>query len=155
MQEFREFQSREQPVVFVGPYEHHSNEVSWQQGLATVIDVRLSADGGIDLDHLAQLLREPRFKDRVKIGAFSAASNVTGERTNVHEIAELLHRNGALACFDYAASGPYVDIDMNPPAAPDGASRSIDALYLSPHKFLGGPGRPAYYCSKRGSIAAI
>lgn len=137
---YQALQEREQPVVFVGPYEHHSNEVSWRQGLATVMEVRLSGDGGIDLDHLAQLLRDPRFKERLKIGAFSAASNVTGERSNVPEIAELLHRNGALACFDYAASGAYVEIDMNPPAASDGTSRSIDALYLSPHKFLGGPG---------------
>lgn len=137
---FQELQSREQPVVFVGPYEHHSNEVSWRQGLATVVEVRLSVDGGIDLDHLDELLRDSRFKDRLRIGAFSAASNVTGQRSNVPEIAELLHRRGALACFDYAASGAYVEIDMNPPAAPDGTSRSVDALYLSPHKFLGGPG---------------
>lgn len=138
--QFREFQAREQPVVFVGPYEHHSNEISWRRGLATVVEVRLSRDGAIDLDHLANLLQEPRFKGRVRIGAFSAASNVTGECSNVLAIAELLHRNDALACFDYAASGPYVRIDMNPPAAFDGTSRSIDALYLSPHKFLGGPG---------------
>ncbi len=137
---FREFQGRERPVVFVGPYEHHSNEISWRHGLATVVDVRLSGDGAIDLDHLAHLLNEPTFRGRSKIGAFSAASNVTGERSNVLAIAELLHLNDALTCFDYAASGPYVCIDMNPPAAPDGTSRSIDAFYLSPHKFLGGPG---------------
>lgn len=140
LRQFLEFQGREQPVVFVGPYEHHSNEISWRHGLATVVDVRLSEGGAIDLDHLAHLLKEPSFRGRLKIGAFSAASNVTGERSNVLAIAELLHRNGALTCFDYAASGPYVGIDMNPPAAPDGTSRAIDALYLSPHKFLGGPG---------------
>ncbi len=126
------------PVVLLGPYEHHSNEVSWRQGLATVVNVNLAPDGGVDLAHLESLLTDPRFHGRLRIGSFSAASNVTGMRTPVHEIARLLHRHGAFACFDYAASGPYVPIDMNP----DGAwsERSLDAVFLSPHKFLGGPG---------------
>ncbi|MCU0976526.1 MAG: aminotransferase class V-fold PLP-dependent enzyme [Steroidobacteraceae bacterium] len=130
---------REQaPVVFLGPYEHHSNEVSWRQGLATVVNVDLGADGGVDLAHLERLLKDPRWQGRPRIGSFSAASNVTGMRTPVHEIAALLHRHGAFACFDYAASGPYVPIDMNPDGAP--GERSLDAVFLSPHKFLGGPG---------------
>lgn len=138
--EFQQFQHNSQPVVFVGPYEHHSNEVSWREGLATVIEVQLSADGGIDLVHLEALLRDPAYQGRMRIGSFSAASNVTGLRSPVTEIAELLHRHDAVACFDYAASGPYVEIDMNPPRGPNGEDRSIDALFLSPHKFLGGPG---------------
>jgi selenocysteine lyase/cysteine desulfurase len=128
-----------QPVVFVGPFEHHSNEVSWRQGLATVVEVRIDADDGIDLAHLESLLREPAYGGRVRIGSFSAASNVTGMKAPVHAIARLLHRHGAIACFDYAASAPYVPIDMNPAPAGDGDS-SIDAIFLSPHKFLGGPG---------------
>jgi selenocysteine lyase/cysteine desulfurase len=126
------------PVVFLGPYEHHSNEVSWRQGLATVVTVNLAADGSVDLAQLESLLEDARFQGRLRIGSFSAASNVTGLRTPVHEVAALLHRHGAFACFDYAASGPYVPIDMNP----DGArsERSLDAVFLSPHKFLGGPG---------------
>ena len=130
---------REQaPVVFLGPYEHHSNEVSWRQGLANVVNVDLGRDGGVDLAHLERLLTDPRWQGRPRIGSFSAASNVTGMRTPVHDIAALLHRHGALACFDFAASGPYVPIDMNP----DGAwtERSLDAIFLSPHKFIGGPG---------------
>ncbi len=129
-----------QPVVFLGPYEHHSNEVSWREGLATVREVRLSADGGLDLDHLAELLGEHADSGRLLIGSFSAASNVTGRITPVHQVARLLHRHGALACFDYAASAPYVKIDMNPEPSPDGADPSLDAIFISAHKFLGGPG---------------
>jgi selenocysteine lyase/cysteine desulfurase len=127
-----------QPVVFVGPFEHHSNEVSWREGLATVVEVRLAADGGIDLAHLEELLRAPQYRSRVRIGSFSAASNVTGIRTPVHAIARLLHAHDAIACFDYAASAPYAPIDMNPPSSDGDAS--IDAIFISPHKYLGGPG---------------
>jgi len=127
------------PVVFVGPYEHHSNEITWREGLATVVKVGLAADGGVDLAHLEALLREPAYQGRLRIGSFSAASNVTGTISPVHSIARLLHRYGALACFDFAASAPYVHIDMNPPHDADG-DPSLDAVFISPHKFLGGPG---------------
>jgi selenocysteine lyase/cysteine desulfurase len=136
---FRDFCRAHQPVVFVGPYEHHSNEVSWRESLATVIEVRLDAEGGVDLEHLESLLLMPEYRDRLRIGSFSAASNVTGLKTPVHDVAVLLHRHQALAFFDYAASAPYVSIDMNPPAVP-GEDPSMDALFISPHKFLGGPG---------------
>ena len=129
-----------QPVVLVGPYEHHSNEVSWRQGLATVLEVRLDARGDIDLSHLEELLTRPEHQGRLCIGSFSAASNVTGRVSRVREIAVLLHRHGALACFDYAASAPYVAIDMNPAPAAAGEDPSLDAVFISPHKFLGGPG---------------
>ncbi len=140
VQAFSEFEQRRRPVVFVGPYEHHSNEVSWRQGIATVVEVRLAADGEIDLAHLELLLQDPAYLGRRRIGSFSAASNVTGMRSPVHDIARLLHRHGALSCFDFAASGPYVSIDMNPPADPDGGDPALDAIFISPHKFLGGPG---------------
>ncbi len=140
LREFRDFCRCHQPVVFVGPYEHHSNEVSWRESLATVIEVRLDAQGGIDLDHLEALLRAPEYRDRPRIGSFSAASNVTGLKTPVRDIASMLHRHGALAFFDYAASAPYVNIDMNPAPAGEGDDPSIDAVFVSPHKFLGGPG---------------
>jgi len=129
-----------QPVVFVGPYEHHSNEISWRQGLATVIETGLAADGGIDLADLERLLKLPQYQDRPRIGSFSAASNVTGMRSPVPELAALLHEHGALACFDFAASAPYVPIDMNPPPLPGGRDASLDAIFISPHKFVGGPG---------------
>jgi len=133
-------QQQRQPVVFVGPYEHHSNEVSWRHGFATVVEVRLAPDGGVDLGHLESLLRDPQYRDRLRIGSFSAASNVTGMRSPVGAIARLLHAHGAFACFDFAASAPYVEIDMNPPAAAGDGDASLDAVFVSPHKFLGGPG---------------
>ncbi|HLF31173.1 MAG TPA: aminotransferase class V-fold PLP-dependent enzyme [Xanthomonadales bacterium] len=129
-----------QPVVFVGPYEHHSNEVSWRQGLASVIEVKLNAEGGIDLAHLEELLQDPAYQGRMRIGSFSAASNVTGMRSPVHEIAALLHRHDAMACFDFAASAPYVEINMNPPGGAYAGDATLDAVFISPHKFLGGPG---------------
>ena len=137
---FQKFLKAHQPVVFIGSYEHHSNELTWREGLATVEKVRLSEDGGISLTHLEELLQNPTYQERVRIGSFSAASNVTGRRTPVHEIARLLHKYNALACFDFAASAPYVEIDMNPPVGPEGGDPSIDAVFISPHKFLGGPG---------------
>jgi len=137
---FARYLKQHQPVVFVGPYEHHSNEISWREGLATVVEVNLAADGGIDTAHLESLLQEDAYRGRMRVGSFSAASNVTGMRTPVHEIAALLHRHGALAFFDYAACAPYVEIDMNPPADRYGGDASLDAVFISPHKFLGGPG---------------
>lgn len=139
-QAFRDWQRDCQPIVFVGPYEHHSNELTWRHGLASVVEVRLAADGSIDLEHLETLLREPAWQRRLRIGSFSAASNVTGMRSAVPAIARLLHAHGALVCFDFAASGPYVEIDMNPPAGSEGGDPSLDAVFISPHKFLGGPG---------------
>jgi selenocysteine lyase/cysteine desulfurase len=137
---FRDFQRERQPVVFVGPYEHHSNEVTWRQGLATVVEVNLAPDGSVDLEHLRHLLQAAEYHDRPRIGSFSAASNVTGMRSPTREIARLLHAHDAHACFDFAASAPYVEIDMNPTPDADGGDASFDAIFLSPHKFLGGPG---------------
>ncbi len=137
---FREYLRENQPVVFVGPYEHHSNEISWRENLATVVTVRMDSEGGIDLNHLEALLKHPAYRHRQRIGSFSAASNVTGIISPVHEIALLLHQHDAIACFDYAASAPYVDISMNPAAAAYHGDASLDAIFVSPHKFLGGPG---------------
>lgn len=138
--EFLRHLAERQPVVFVGPYEHHSNEISWRQNLATVVEVGLDGRGGIDLAHLESLLGRPEYQGRMLIGSFSAASNVTGMRSPVHDLAALMHRHGGLACFDYAACAPYVDIDMTPADATPENDTSLDAVFLSPHKFLGGPG---------------
>lgn len=127
----------ERLVVYVGPYEHHSNDLSWRESLAEVVQVPLGADGGIDLAALERALLDERTAGRPKLGSFSAASNVTGLLTDVRAVATMLHRHGALAAFDYAASAPYVNIDVRP-----GQADAIDALVLSPHKFLGGPGSP-------------
>ena len=126
-----------QPVVFVGPYEHHSNEVTWREGLCTVVEVDLDADGNVCLADLRRQLADERWAGRRLIGSFSAASNVTGVVAPVREIARILHRAGALALFDFAAAGPYVEIDMCPADDPEA---HLDAVFLSPHKCLGGPG---------------
>lgn len=129
--------ARRRPVVFVGPYEHHSNELSWRESLAEVVRIGLDASGGIDLDELETRLADPAYAGRRKIGAFSAASNVTGLKTGVAALARLLHAHGAILCLDAAASAPYARIDMHPVNDPEAR---IDAVYFSPHKFLGGPG---------------
>lgn len=123
------------PVVFIGPYEHHSNEISWRESFAEVVEIDLCSDGSIDLDDLKQKLTDNRYANRMKIGSFSAASNVTGIISPVYEIARILHQHNALACFDFAASAPYVDIDMN-----HDEESYFDAVFISPHKFIGGPG---------------
>lgn len=127
----------ERPLVFVGPYEHHSNEVSWRETLAEVVEIPLCPEGKIDLEALRQALEDPNHQNRPKIGSFSAASNVTGLLSDTRGIARLLHQHGALAFFDFAACAPYVHIDMRP-GQPDG----YDAIFISPHKFVGGPGTP-------------
>lgn len=134
----------ERPVVFIGPFEHHSNELPWRESIADVVTIHEDADGHIDLEQLAAELRS--YADRpLKIGSFSAASNVTGILSDTHAITRLLHEHGALAFWDFAAAGPYVDIEMNPRSlageAADPAARK-DAIFLSPHKFIGGPGTP-------------
>jgi len=106
----------ERPVVFVGPYEHHSNDVTWRESLAEVVAVPLDQEGLLDLAALDRAVSDPRFANRPKIGSFSAASNVTGLITDVRAVAKVLHRHGAVAVFDFAASAPYVRLDVRPSA---------------------------------------
>ena len=143
----------ERPVVFVGPYEHHSNELPWRESIADVVVIREDGDGGFDLDHLSDELE--RYAARLlKIGSFSAASNVTGILTDVDAVSILLHRHGALAFWDYAAAGPYLPIEMNAaPDVDDGHLAYKDAIFLSPHKFPGGPGTPGVLVAKRHLFA--
>jgi selenocysteine lyase/cysteine desulfurase len=140
----------DRPVVFIGPYEHHSNELPWRESVADLVTIGQDSDGGLDLVDLEYQLR--RYADRtVKIGSFSAASNVTGIVTDVDRITITLHRHGALACWDYAAAGPYLAIDMNAsPDLPDGRLAYKDAVFISPHKFIGGPGTPGVLVAKQG-----
>lgn len=123
------------PVVFVGPYEHHSNEISWREGFAEVVEIELDDAGMLSLTDLEEKLRDQRWNGREKIGSFSAASNVTGIRTDVYAVARLLHRYGARAFFDFSAAAPYIEIDVHR----DEESR-FDGVFFSPHKFIGGPG---------------
>jgi selenocysteine lyase/cysteine desulfurase len=137
------------PVVFVGPYEHHSNEVSWRMTTAEVVTLPEDAAGHIDIQSLERALVV--YANRpLKIGSFSAASNVTGIVSDVVGITALLHRHGALSFWDYAAAGPHVEIAMNPTGEGTDARLSYkDAVFLSPHKFVGGPGTPGVLVAKR------
>lgn len=130
------------PVVFVGPYEHHSNELPWRESIAEVVEVALGDDGRLDIADLAAKLRAYRDRD-LKIGSFSAASNVTGLLTDADAVTGLLHEHGALAFWDYAAAGPYVDIRMH---------AGKDAVFLSPHKFMGGPQTPGVLVVRRDLV---
>lgn len=134
----------ERPVVFLGPFEHHSNELPWRESIADVVTIHETADGHVDLEHLRDELQ--RYSHRpTKIGSFSAASNVTGILTDSDAVTGLLHEHGALAFWDYAAAGPYVEIDMRG----DDPQLRKDAVFLSPHKFVGGPGAAGVLIARR------
>jgi len=138
----------ERPVVFIGPFEHHSNELPWRESIADVVVIAEDADGHVDADHLRVELE--RYADRpLRIGSFSAASNVTGITTDTWGISELLHEHGALAFWDCAAAAPYVTVAMTDPARPRGYK---DAVFISPHKFIGGPGTPGVLGVRRGLL---
>jgi selenocysteine lyase/cysteine desulfurase len=141
--------SEERPVVFTGPFEHHSNELPWRESIADVVVIREDADGHIDARQLEEELR--RYADRpLRIGSFSAASNVTGIVSDTRAVAALLHRHGALSFWDFAAAGPYVRIDMGPTGdGPEAEGTYKDAVFLSPHKFIGGPGTPGVLVVRR------
>ncbi len=139
--------AEERPVVFIGPFEHHSNELPWRESIADVVVVPQDLDGHIDIAFLEQELM--RHAERpLKIGSFSAASNVTGIVTDTDTIATLLHRHGALSFWDFAAAGPYVDIEMYAGAGADPAAYK-DAVFLSPHKYIGGPSTPGILIARR------
>ena len=140
----------ERPVVFIGPYEHHSNELPWRESIADVVIIDEDADGHVSLDHLERELT--RHADRsTLIGSFSAASNVTGIITDTVAVSMLLHEHGALSLWDYAAAAPYVPIDMGSNVDADGAANLAykDAVFISPHKLIGGPGTPGVLVARR------
>ena len=127
----------ERPVVFVTHMEHHSNHTSWLETIVDVVCIQPGDDGTVDLAYLKETLG--RYKNRkMKIASITACSNVTGIRTPIHDIARIMHQEGGLCFVDFACSAPYVPINMHP-ADP---LESLDAIFLSPHKFLGGPGTP-------------
>ncbi|OEL13839.1 hypothetical protein BAE44_0025142 [Dichanthelium oligosanthes] len=132
-----QLRTEERWVVFVGPYEHHSNLLSWRRSLAEVVEIGVDADGLVDVAALRRALTSLEYANRPMLGSFSACSNVTGVMTDTRKLARALHEHGAFACFDFAASGPYVKIDMR-----SGEIDGYDAVFLSPHKFVGGPGTP-------------
>jgi selenocysteine lyase/cysteine desulfurase len=142
----RHIPEEERPVVFIGPFEHHSNEIPWRESIADVVVIQEDADGHIDLGRLREEL--DRYADRpLRIGSFSAASNVTGIISDTAAISTILHEHGALAFWDFAAAAPYVEIEMGSKEAGDLAYK--DAVFVSPHKMIGGPGTPGLLVARR------
>jgi selenocysteine lyase/cysteine desulfurase len=138
------------PLVVVGPYEHHSNLLPWRESGCLVVAVKEARGGGVDMDHLESVLREHK-DSALKIGTFSAASNLTGILCDTVALSVTLHRHKALAFFDYATAGPYTPIHMNPVVS-DPALAPLaykDAVFLSPHKFVGGVGTPGVLAFKK------
>jgi selenocysteine lyase/cysteine desulfurase len=125
----------ETPVVFVTHMEHHSNHTSWIETICEVVKIEPDENGLPNLKHLAQLLE--KYKNRKhKIAAITACSNVTGISTPYYQIAELLHTHGGYCFVDFACNAPYAAINMHPA----NELQHLDAIFFSPHKFLGGPG---------------
>lgn len=130
-----ELEAHERPVVFITHMEHHSNHVSWMETIADVVIVPCNDNLLVSLENLEQSVCE--YADRpLKIGAFTACSNVTGIITPYHEMAKIMHKYGGFCVVDFAASAPYVKMDMHP----EDPDKRLDAILFSPHKFLGGPG---------------
>lgn len=139
----------QQPVVFIGPYEHHSNELPWRESCAEVVTIPLDALGHIDIVVLKEKLEQYQNRS-LKIASFSAASNVTGIISPVADITTLVHRYGFLSFWDYAAGGPYLPINVSGTGQDD----HLDAVFISPHKFIGGPGTPGVLVVRKSMITA-
>jgi selenocysteine lyase/cysteine desulfurase len=130
-----EIPENERPVVFITHMEHHSNHTSWLETIATVEIIPPSSDGLVDLSTLEDRIMD--FKDRpMMIASVTACSNVTGIATPYYQVAQIIHKYGGYCFVDFACAAPYVEIDMHPPQA----DADLDAIFFSPHKFLGGPG---------------
>lgn len=140
----------ETPVVFITHMEHHSNQTSWLETIADVVTLEPTAENLVDPEELKKELKKYSNR-RLKIGSFTACSNVTGIEPDFYEMAKIMHQHGGIAFIDFAASAPYVDMDMHP----TDPEKKLDAIFFSPHKFLGGPGgsgviifdRELYSCS--------
>ena len=125
----------ERPVVFITHMEHHSNQTSWYETIADVVVLPPGKDLLVNPDELE--LQLEKYKNRkLKIGSFTAGSNVTGVHTPYHRLAKIMHKYGGWCFVDFAATAPYENINMHP----DDETESLDAIFFSPHKFLGGPG---------------
>ena len=125
----------DRPVVFISHMEHHSNQTSWLETIATVEIIEPNEEGLICLTHLSGLIQKYAHR-KIKIASITACSNVTGIQTPYHEIAKIMHEAKGLIFVDFACSAPYVNINMHP----ENQEEKLDAIFFSPHKFLGGPG---------------
>lgn len=132
---FIQVTENDRPIVFITHMEHHSNQTSWLETLADVEIIAPDKEGYVDLENFAELLE--KYKNRkIKCAAVTSCSNVTGIITPYHQIAEMIHKEGGYCFVDFACSAPYIEIDMHPPKK----EQALDAIFFSPHKFLGGPG---------------
>ncbi|XP_066919194.1 uncharacterized protein [Clytia hemisphaerica] len=141
------------PIVFVSPYEHHSNLLPWKEIGSKIVWSRESENGSIDLEHIETLLKSLSMeKERPILGCFAAASNVTGHLVDVDSISHLFHKYNGFVFFDYATAGPYVEINMNP-SSNTKSNVYKDAIFISPHKFVGGPQTPGILVAKKNLFA--
>jgi len=127
----------DRPIVFVTQLEHHSNDITWRETIADVEYIHLDENGDVNLNHLKELLKKYKHRKTI-IASVSACSNVTGIQTPYHKIAKIMHKAGGYCFVDFACSAPYVPMDMHP----ENENEHLDAVFLSMHKFLGGPGTP-------------
>lgn len=123
------------PLIIITHMEHHSNQTSWVECLVDVEIINRNSNGLPDLDHLRDILKTNQHRKLI-IGSFTACSNVTGINTPYHEMAEIMHEFNRLCFVDFSASAAYVNINMHP----EKEKQTLDAIFFSPHKFLGGPG---------------
>ncbi|WP_396171388.1 aminotransferase class V-fold PLP-dependent enzyme [Flavobacterium sp.] len=135
LKDFINIPIEKKPVVFISHMEHHSNQTSWLETIADVEVIKCGNNGLFSLENLGKLL--DKYKDRkFKFASITSCSNVTGIKTPYHAAAKLMHQHNGLCFVDFACSGPYVEIDMHP----QDPESYLDAIFFSPHKFLGGPG---------------
>ncbi|WP_395044030.1 aminotransferase class V-fold PLP-dependent enzyme [Flavobacterium sp.] len=135
LKEYVQLPKELKPIVFISHMEHHSNQTSWLETIADVIVIPANENGLFCIKEFKKLLE--KYNDRsFKIASITSCSNVTGIKTPYHEVAKIMHQNNGVCFVDFACSGPYVDINMHP----EDAESYLDAIFFSPHKFLGGPG---------------
>ncbi|GAA5416063.1 cysteine desulfurase [Paraliobacillus ryukyuensis] len=135
LQQNMKINEADRPIIFVSHMEHHSNYLSWKETIGDCIMLPADQYGNVDTVVLEHYLKQYTHR-KLKIGAFTACSNVTGLQTDYHQLARLMHEYGGICFIDFAASAPYVAIDMHPTAPQE----CLDGIFFSPHKFLGGPG---------------
>lgn len=135
LKDYTEIPDEKRPIVFVSHMEHHSNQTSWLETIADVEVVPCNEEGLICLEMFEDVIK--KYESRpIKIASIIGGSNVTGIKTDYHKVAALIHKYNGLCFVDFACSAPYVDIDMHP----ENEDEYLDAVFFSPHKFLGGPG---------------
>ncbi|CAF2071588.1 unnamed protein product [Rotaria magnacalcarata] len=142
--DFNDVNSRKNTIVMVSAFEHHSNILPWTETGVEVIRIPTTQQGILDLSVLkAKLQHYSNLKKRI-ICSLNAASNITGIYTDVDTVSTLVHSYSGLMFWDYATAAPYMKIDMNP-----SATAYKDAVFISTHKFIGGPGTPGILIAKK------